>query len=162
MSQLPIIEPLLLGDVIFERVSSLSGVMAFRGQVPPDEELPLIQGDDGPDPSGRVAPFIVQFDNPGSPVIEGQGDVADRHDDLRQTFVFHCVAGYDTDCTFLAGRLRQLMYRWTPPLGGDLAGLAFGRMRPPPGYDAGSPRPNNNVSPPRFWLPQQYRLDTTT
>lgn len=162
MSQLPVIQERLLGDAIFARLQTLTGVSVYRGETPQDEAVPLIEGDDGPDPARRVAPFIVHFDGAGVPVLPGQADVADRHNDLGQIHMFHCVAGYETDCTHLVGRLRALLFRWTPTATGELAGMAFGRMRPPPGYDPGPVRLNDSVTPPRFWLPQQYRLDTTT
>lgn len=147
----------VLGDLVDTQLKTITGLKVFRGEV--NEPLPLIQKGNGPDPSGRVAPYVVHYTGAGSHDVAGERDVADTHEDLLWTVHLIVAAGYDADCAHIIDRVDAALFRWTPPAS---AGIAFGQMRPPPGYDPGPIRINEQVRPTRFWLPLQYQLPVTT
>lgn len=155
---LPAIRRKLIGDQIEALLRTLTDVTYYRGEVP--DAPPLIETDGITDPSGRVAPYVVQFTGSGTPYVNAERDVADTHDDLTAVHQVTCVAGYEADCLHLVDQVDHLLRRWTP----TAPGLAFGRLTPPPGYDPGQPRRDNTLqgSPPRYFVPLQYRLDVTT
>jgi hypothetical protein len=156
--ELPRIRAKVIGDQIEARLRTLSGVKYYRGEVDGDPPLLLVGGQ--PDPGRRVAPYLIQFTGAGSPYVNGERDLADVHVDATAVHQITCVAGYEADCLQLADRVHDLMHRWSPVV----EGLAFGRMRPPSGYDPGFPRVNDQLKgrAPRFSVPLQYRLDATT
>ena len=145
----------VLGDLAHDRLTSLAGVVIFRGEIP--DIPPVIQTPGGPDPSGRVAKHLVFFGGAGDPVIEA--DVADCNTELAWSFTTICVAGYEADCLDLVDDTFNLLHRWTPVLDDHV----FGRVKPPPGFDPGSPRRQDRKGlPPRFELPLLWQLDVTT
>ena len=156
--ELPRIRRVTTAQQIEARLRTLTEVTYFRGEVTGD--LPLMETAGAPDPSGRVAPYLIQFSGVGTPYVNGERDLADAHEDLTAVHQITCVAGFEDDCLQVADRVHHLMFRWSP----TVPGLAFGRMTPPPGYDPGQPRRNDQLRgrPPRYSVPLQYRLDVTT
>lgn len=144
-----------LGDLTYDRLDTLPGVIIYRGEIP--DIPPVIQTPSGPDPSGRVAKHVVFFTGAGNPVIEA--DAAGFNTELAWSFTTICVAGYEPDCLDLVDDVHQLLYRWTPVL----ADHVFGRVAPPPGFDPGSPRRIDRAGiPSRFELPLLWQLPVTT
>lgn len=129
-------------------------VAIYNGEIP--NPPPLLQTAGGlPDPSGRVAPYVVLFGGIGSPIVEP--DVADTVDELDWPVHLLCVAGYLDDCLDLVDRVHSWLFRWTPVH----EGVVLGRLVPPPGYEPGPPRRVDTVQPIRSEAPLQYRLTAT-
>lgn len=146
----------VLGDLLDARLKTLTGVTVYRGEVP--GKPPVIQTNGTPDPSGRTAPYVVFFSSPGTPGVDDEIDVADLHEDLLWSVQLICSAGYEADLDYLVDRVWGVLYRWSP----EVDGLECGPMKPPPGYDPGPARRNDNVTPPRHWTPMQFQLPITT
>jgi hypothetical protein len=149
--QLPKIRRKELGDQLEARLKALPGspaVTVYRGEV--DEHPPTY-----PD-SDRVAPYVVLFDGTGTVNLEP--DLAYRNEDLAWTPQITIAAGFSPDCVQLVDRVCAWVYRWSPVLEGVAAGL----LEPPPGFDPGPVRIDRTVSPPRFFVPTQWRVDVTT
>lgn len=104
----------------------------------------------------RVKPYFTLY--PG--VGEGVGDDYDlaRCDPL---LVWSCqvtaVAGDVADLEALVDRLAGALDGWRP----SVSPYAASPLRPPFGYQAGTFRTDDTVSPPRLWLPLQYRTTLT-
>lgn len=148
--QLPRIRRKVLGDQLFGRLEAMPGpaVTVYRGEVP-----------DGPPTlpdSDRIAPYVVVFDGTGPNDLEP--DLAGQNEDLRWTPQITVAAAFSPDCTQLVDRVFAWVHRWSPVL----TGVAAGPLVPPPGFDPGGPRPDRTVSPIRFFVPLQWRLDLTT
>jgi hypothetical protein len=98
---LPPIRRKVLGDQLYARLKALPGptpVTVYRGEV--DDHPPLALDAAGqPDPSGRVAPYVVLFDGTGTPDLEP--DLAGRNEDLRWSPQITVAAGWSPDCTQL-------------------------------------------------------------
>lgn len=152
------IRRLLLNQQVHTRLQALPGPgptpVIFAGEIPNPPPLLKTAGGD-PDPSGRVAPYIVHFGGIGSPVVEP--DVADSVDELDWPVQLLCVAAYLDDCLDLVDRVHSWLFRWEPVH----AGVVLGRLSPPPGYEPGPPRRLDQVQPVRFEAPLQYRLTAT-
>lgn len=150
----------VLGDLAHTRLVDLGPtVTVYRGELP--DPPPVITTPAGPDPSGRIAKYVVLFAGAGDPVIEL--DVAEANTELAWSFTTICVAGYEADCLDLVDDVHQLFFRWRPDLTPELAGHVFGRVTPPPGFDPGSVRRIDRPGlPPRFELPLLWRLPVTT
>lgn len=151
----------VLADLAEAHLKTLTGVAVYRGEITASTDTvhhpPVLTAPGGaPDPSGRVAPYAVLYTGAGTRGLDH--DVADAHDDLDWSFQVTCAAGYETDCGYLIDRVDGLFYRWAP----TVPGLAFGRAKPPLGYDPGPIRRDETVTPVRFWVPLQYRLPATT
>jgi len=144
-----------LGDLVDERLTGLTGVVIYRGEIP--DQPPVLMNGDTPDPSGRVAKHLVWFSGAGNPVVEQ--DLADFNTELDWSFTTICVAAYEADCMDLVDDTHILLHRWTPAYDAH----AFGRVTPPPGFDPGSPRRIDRAGiPPRFELPLSWRVSVTT
>lgn len=163
--QLPRIRRQLLGDQLQARLEAMPGVPAvtvFRGEA---GDPPVKTDADGvEDPSGRVAPYVVVFDGAGATDLEPSlgssvGDDERRGDEqLRWTPQVTVAAGFSEDCVDALDRV----YAWLRPWSPALAGVAAGRLQPPPGFDPGPPRPDRTVAPIRYFVPLQWQLDLTT
>lgn len=156
--QLPRIRRKVLGDLLFARLQALPGptsVTVYRGEVP---EHPPVARDaaSGPDPSGRVAPYVVLFDGAGPTDLEP--DLGGQNEDLLWSPQITIAAGFSPDCAQLVDQVCAWVYRWSPAI----PGLSAGRLEPPDGFDPGVVRPDRTVSPPRFFLNTQWRLVVTT
>lgn len=145
-----------LADQVEQRLrDNLTNASVYRGEVP--EKPPVIQTAGAPDPSGRIAPYVVLFTGAGNPRIEASLNGSER--ELDWSFATNCVAGYDEDCGRLVDRVHDLLYHWEPVIEGH----AFGWVEPPPGFDPGPVRQQIFTGlPPRFFLPMQWRLAVTT
>jgi len=155
---LPPIRRKVLGDQLEARLKALPGptpVTVYRGEVP-DHPPVALDAAGAEDPSGRVAPYVVLFDGTGVPNLEP--DLAYRNEDLRWSPQITVAAGWSTDCTQLVDRVCAWVYRWQPVITGTSAGF----LEPPPGFDPGSPRPDRTVTPVRFFVSTQWRIDITT
>lgn len=140
----------LITEQLLTRLRTLTAVEVYDAEVP--AHPPALAGDD----EGRVGPYVVAYPSAGTPTSET--DLADSSDDLVYTFQLTCAAGYRADCEYLIDRVRPLMRSWAPVLDG----VNFGLVRPPVGYDPGPIRRDQDVTPPRFYVPLQYRTTATT
>ena len=157
----PTIDLVLVTDVILARLRLLEGVSVYDSGV--DTPLPISTDADGaPDPLGRVGKYVVLY--PGGTLGVGsdeEADAADAHVDRLWTGSLVCSSGWRRDTQALVDDVHDLLYRWVPTIP-EHPELRCGRMKPPPGYNPGDMRRNDQVEPPRFWLPLQWRLPITT
>lgn len=167
---LPAIRRKVLGDLLEARLIALPGdpaVTVFRGEVSEagrrpyvpnaGDHPPLLKTAAGePDPSRRVAPYVVLFDGAGPSDLEPS--VCGGHEDLRWTPSITIAAGFSPDCAQTIDRVCAWVDGWAPVVGG----LSFGRLVPPPGFDPGPVRPDKTVSPVRFFVSTSWLLDVTT
>lgn len=146
----------VLGDLVDTRLGGVTGAPTiYRGEIP--DQPPLIMNGPNPDPSGRVAKHVVWYGGGGNPIVEQ--DIADVNIELDWSFTTICVAGYHDDCVDLVDDVTLRLHRWIPALNDHV----FGRVKPPPGFDPGSPRRIDLKGlPPRFELPLLWRLYVTT
>lgn len=139
----------LVSDAVQARLGGLgASVDVFRGEV---DTSPTVVPE-----NGRVQSYIVLY--PFGRAAGPDGDLGDQATDLTYTCQIQCVAGFETDCEYLVDQVDGLMNRWTPAV----AGLVFGRFKPPVGYDPGPVRRDDTVKPVRFWVPLQYRITVTS
>jgi hypothetical protein len=138
----------LITDAVVVRAKTLSNLAVYRGEI--DTALPTIPNSD------RVGRYAVIYPLGGS---EGPDPILDDSSvDLTYGFQINCAAGFVTDAEFLYDQVYALFNRWTP----TVTGLVFGSFRPPAGYQPGPARRNDQVQPPRFWLPGQFQIVATT
>ncbi|GAB2762076.1 hypothetical protein [Nocardioides pakistanensis] len=107
------------------------------------------------DPDGRVHPYYVLYPSPGTPGAEQ--DLGDSHEDLDWLIQVTAAAGHLHDLVALIDRIDAALYRWRPVVDGAVAGP----LKPPPGFDPGPARRDDDTVPPRHYLPLQYRLSAT-
>lgn len=139
----------LVSDAVETRLRTLSPALTVgRGEL---STSPPIMPE-----NGRVAPYAVLY--PFGPADGPNLDLGDTAADLTYTCQINVAAGFETDCEYWIDQVVGLMNRWTPAV----SGLVFGRFRPPTGYEPGAVRRDDTVTPPRFWLPLQYRIPVTT
>lgn len=142
---------------LLEAMGGSPAITVHAGEIPPPEQVPLLMAPGGvyPDPSGRIAPYVVAFGGVGNPVVEP--DVGDTADELDWTLHLLVAAGYAADCLDAVDRVHAQLFR------AELvhAGVVVGRLAPPLGYDPGPPRHITTVAPARFESPLQYRLIAT-
>lgn len=139
----------LISDAVDDRLKTLApSIDVYRGEI--TTSPPIVPE------TGRIAPYLVYY--PFGPVDGPDPNVGDTITDLTYTVQVTCVAGFEADCEFVVDQVSGLMNRWTP----TVAGMTFGRFRPPPGYDPGPIQRDDTVKPPRFFLPLQYRITATT
>ena len=141
-------------DALEARLSGYSWLTVYPGEVtsPP----PILGAADGtPDPYGRVSTYAVLFPSPGTP--NSDADLADAHQDLDWTVQISVVSGYLPDLLYGIDQMDGLLHMWAPVIDG----IACDGLRPPAGYDPGPARRSDEISPPRFWVPMQYRLTAT-
>lgn len=124
-------------DRLDEQVSNAAG---FVGR-PDDTEV---------DAEGHVSPYWVLHVGAGTPGVES--DLAQTAIDAGMWAQVTCVAAFDRDVFALVDRVHTALYRWTPPVPGAVAEM----LKPPPGFDPGPPRLDQNVKPNRLWVPLQY------
>lgn len=108
------------------------------------------------DPDGRVHPYYVLYPSPGTP--SGDDDLGDTHEDLDWLIQVTAAAGHLHDLVALIDRIDAALYRWRPVVDG----IACTGLKPPPGFDPGTARRDTDVTPPRMYLPLQYRTLATT
>lgn len=154
----PVIRRKVLGDQLLARLESLPGrpaIAAYRGEVP--TEVPLLHtAAGGLDPSRRIAPYAVLFDGTGADGLEP--GLADCGEDLRWTPQVTVAAAWSDDCVDAVDRVLAWLHTWRPVL----PKASCGRLQTPPGFDPGQPRKDPTVTPPRWFVPLQFRLDATT
>jgi hypothetical protein len=154
---MPISRRVLLART-FDRLQLLPGtptVTVYKGEVPAEPPPIIVNGQ--PDSSGRVAPYAVLYVLGGSPNVEP--DLADSNDDLATGIQVTVAAGYEEDALHAVDRVHAHLFRWIPDLGPD---VMSDRLRPPTGFDPGPVRRDDQVRPPRFYLPLLYTLTPTT
>lgn len=152
------IRRVVLAHEVDTRLRALPGlpvVTVFDGEIPDPPPLLTIPGTSTPDPSGRVAPYVVHFGGIGRPIVET--DVAETVDELDWPLHLLCVAGFRDDVLALVDRMHSWLFRWSP----DIDGVAVGSLEPPLGYEPPPPRRIDTVQPIRFEVPLQYRLTIT-
>lgn len=151
-----------VSDAVLDRLSSgLSTLVpqatVHDAEIPFGETTPLLKDSLGDvDPSGRVAPYVVYFGGTGGAIAGGE-DLAETHQDLTHTLLLHAAGPYRRDVLNLVDAVTTLFYRWTP----TIDGCSCSQLKPPPGYDAGAPRYNDTIQPPRYWLPMQYVVNVS-
>lgn len=100
------------------------------------------------DPPDR---YVVLYFDPGRSVAES---LADERTDLQALFQVTCVAPTEEQCLWLTGRVREALH-------GPL--VVPGRVVWRPEELGGPPvARDDDVTPPLFFLPVQYRLQSTT
>jgi hypothetical protein len=140
----------LITDAVLARLQTLTGVAVYRGEVV--DHPPALAND----PDGRVGPYVILYPFGGTPGPEV--DLGDTTVDLVYSCQVTCAAGYSTDCEYLTDRVHPLLFRWAP----TVTGLVCGPLRPPPGFDPGPVRRDDQPLPPRFYVPLQFRSIVTT
>jgi hypothetical protein len=110
------------------------------------------------DADGRIERYWVLHPYAGAPSVEA--DVADAGIDLTTGLQVTVAAARPLDVLDLATRVDAALFRWAPDLLG--VGLLAGPLRPPPGFDPGPVRVDEDFKPHRYWLPLQYQLTITT
>jgi hypothetical protein len=156
---LPAIEQRPITDLVLTRLRQLDGVAVYDGEILNDDGSthPPAMSDQDP----RVGPYVVWY--PWGRRATGQYAVSMEETDLVYGGQATCGAGYRPDLEYLLDRVDALLNGWTPvPADGVLDGVAFGQFRRPIGFTAGSIRRDDDVSPPRFWLPDQFVCTATT
>lgn len=152
------IRRLVLTQQVDARLRALPGLPAvkvYAGEIPDPAPLLTIPGSSSPDPSGRVAPYVVRFGGIGRPFVEP--DVARCADELDWPVHLICVAPFEDDVLALVDRVHTHLFRWAPVVDG----VAVGVLEPPLGYEPPPPRRLDRVQPVRFEVPLQYRLTAT-
>lgn len=137
----------LVTDAVIARLAT-TGFIVYRAEVA--TTVPVQPA------TGRIAPYLVAypFGKAGGP----DPDLGDSTNDLTYTVQVTCVAGFSADTEYVVDQVNGILNRWTP----TVTGMVCGTLRPPPGYDPGPVRPDYTVTPPRFWVPLQYRTTVTT
>lgn len=156
--QLPKIRLKVLGDQLEQHLRTMPGpppVTVYRGEVAGTP--PVMVTDGVPDPSGRVAPYVVLFDGTGARDHEPALDPTCA-EELRWTPQITVAAGFTEDCTQTLDRVLAWIRPWRPVIDE----VASGMLTFPPGYDPGPARPDRSVTPIRFFVPVLLRLDLTT
>lgn len=162
MTDLQPVSRLEVSDAVLDRLNSgLSSLVpqatVFDAEIPVGTTAPTLQNSLGdPDPSGRVAPYVVYFGGTGGPISGGE-DLGETQQDLTHTLLLHAAGPYRRDVLNLVDAVDSLLNRWMP----DMDGCWCSQLKPPPGYDPGPPRFNDALNPPRFWLPMQYVVNVT-
>ncbi|WGX98726.1 hypothetical protein [Nocardioides sp. L-11A] len=152
------IRRLVLAQQVDARLRAMPGLPAvelYAGEIPKPPPMLTIPGTSTPDPSGRVAPYVVVFGGIGRPVVEP--DVARCADELDWPVHLICVAPFRDDVLALVDRVHSWLFRWSPVVNG----VAVGVLEPPLGYEPPPPRRLDTVQPVRFEVPLQYRLTAT-
>jgi hypothetical protein len=143
-------------DLVFVRLITVTGVdSTFRTEVP--DHPPVLLDVDGK-PTDRVAPYTVLYPFPGKAGDPSQQPADWSLADLDYGFQVTCAAGFSADAEYLTDQVRALYEGWTP----SVDGVVCGQFRQPVGFDPGPvQRSGPNITPPRFWVPLQYRLTAT-
>ncbi|WP_154402727.1 hypothetical protein [Nocardioides speluncae] len=139
-----------------DRVTLLPGITVYQGEVPAQPPVTLDSGGE-PDPAGRVAPYAVLYGSAGAPTAGG-ASLNDCGDHLDWTLPVTVAAGYQRDLLDAIDLVHNQLYRWHPT---GLTGFVTDGFRPVPGFNP-STRRDDDVDPPRHFLPLLYRLIATT
>lgn len=153
----PTISRRVITDQLVTRLRTLEPkVTVYRDRA--SERPPVLADALGtPDSMGRIAPYVVVYPGAGSPE-PGDADLGDGHVDLLYTCQLTLAAASGEDLDHLLDVVTPLVYRWHP----TLTGVNTSGFRPPPGYDPGAHRRDDQVEPPRYWTPMQLQLVATT
>lgn len=130
-------------------------LLVYFGEVP--DRVPTLERNGVKDPSGRVRSYAVVYPGAGTP--DTDTDLGDSADDLDWGVQITVAAGFLDDVLDAADYVHARLHRWRPT---GLTGAHTDGLTPPPGFDPGPVRRDRDVTPPRFWLPLQYRLTATT
>lgn len=139
-------------DTRLTGITYLSAV--YPGEVP---DKPTIAGGNDPDPDGRVAPYAVVYPSPGARSTDAR-DAADTDRSLDWLVQVTVAAGYRDDLLAALDDVTAALDGWAPVIDG----ISCNALRAPAGYDPGPVRRDDDVDPPRFYVPLQYRLTATT
>lgn len=109
------------------------------------------QAPDGAPPTGSVTRYAVLYFDPGQSVSES---LADLRTDFACSFQVTCVGPAEEQCLWVADKVRGALYL---PL--TVAGRASWRPE-----ELGGPpiQRDDDLSPPVYFLPIQYRLQSTS
>jgi hypothetical protein len=138
-------------DAVRERLRTKlppTGVPPVAGYLSQATEVPLVD-------AVHVQRYWVLHPNGGA--LFGDVDLVDTTFDITWGFQITCAAGFSRDVYDLKTRVDAALLRWTPLV----EGLTCGQLLPPPGFDPGPVRPDQDYKPPRFWLPLQYQTTVT-
>jgi hypothetical protein len=128
--QLPKIRRKVLGDQLFARLRRCPGADSGDG-VPrrgPRAPAGALDAASGPDPSGRVAPYVVLFDGAGPTNLEP--DLAGQNEDLRWSPQITIAPGSPRTASQLVDRVCAWVYRWSPVIPGWRRAWSRRRVRP--------------------------------
>lgn len=152
-----------LGDLVIARLEGIAGLNVYRGEIRwwDDENIehrepPVISTPAGPDPSGRVAPYVVHYGGAGDPELGAT--LAGPAPNLLWSFQTTVAAGYEPDCAKTVDQVVAQLHGWRPVH----EGVSFGLVHPPIGFDPGPIRRDDQKTPPRFWLPLLWQLGATS
>lgn len=155
---LPKIRRKVLGDQLEGRLKALPGLPAmrvYRGEVSKTPPV-MLTADGVQDAAGRVAAYVVLFDGTGPTDLET--GLQRCGEQLRWTPTMTIAAGFSSDCVHAADRVFAWVDQWTP----SLPGVNTGQLQMPPGFDPGQPRPDQKVTPVRYFVSLSWQIDLTT
>lgn len=145
-------------DALVTRLEALAvdQLTVYPGEVDPAPPTLVTAGQ--PDPSGRVAPYAVVWGATGRPdpnpnLGATSGGTARTGDSILSGQITF-AAGYLNDLLAVLDEVIPLLQLWVP----TIDGLECGPLRQQPGFDAGPPRLDERVRPPRWMSPWMWRL----
>lgn len=142
-----------LSLALVAQLETVPHLNVFLGDVPDD--VPVIEGPDGPDSSGRVAPYAVVHGGAGEPGINPSLAPIPSDFVWRPQVTF--AAGYTEDLLAALDRALPAINLWSPVI----AGVRIGHLRPALGFDPGTFRRDDDIRPPRFYVPTLWQLHLT-
>lgn len=130
-------------EEVLRMLRTIPGIEVHDGEVP--DEIPE-------DENGFILPYVVLFSGDGEALPET--DLSGRLDNtgLRWDFQTTSVGATPSVATSVAGAVRR-----------SLTNLPLGtyHVLPAEGFSGQAPLKDPDTNPPRFFLPRQWRLDTT-
>ncbi|MBB3041221.1 hypothetical protein [Nocardioides soli] len=153
----------LVLDAVAGRLAAVTNATGYRGQIGARYGLPGVVGtpDEPPTKTGtdlRVQPYFILEPGVGRP-LPGEGSLGGPTDPFRDVdapYVVRAAAGDHDDLLALVDRIDAVLRPpggWAP----TVAGAVCGPLVPQPGYEPPL-LTDNGVTPPRLYVPLQYRL----
>lgn len=137
-----------LTEQTIARLGSIDDLVVFLGRA---DNVPL-----KPDGSG-VVQYVVLHAGAGTPAV-GTEDLTGLTGALDWSCQTNCAGATERDVLWVIDQVHAALYGWRPT---GLEGINTDGLVPPPGYDPGPIRSNDQADPPRKWLPLQWRLNAT-
>lgn len=160
---MPAISRRLLLVSIGTRLATVSNATGYVGQIGAKNGLPGVTSTPNDPPVKvpgtdlRVKPYFILEPGVGRPLPgeESAGGPVDTFRDVDAPWTVRAAAGDVNDLLALVDRIDATLRGWTPDPG--VAGVVAGPLAPQPGYQPPL-LVDNEISPPRFFTPLQYRL----
>lgn len=155
-----------LANAVAARLAGVANATGYYGQI--GRPLPGVTGAPGdPQPKDkpngdlRVRPYFVLYPGSGGP---GPDPVlCDRDTGITLPLPVTAVAGDVEDLLALVDRILARLDGWRPTATGDLAGVAFDRVRFPFGYDPGGALlVDDQFKPARLYTRLPLQITATT